>query len=87
MEGLTGLVILLAIFLFCREIVCWYWKMNEVVVLLNKQINYLKIISGEEKLPEKIINEPTVNKVMEKQTKKDIENTLKEVDRLKSKSY
>lgn len=30
------LFIFLAIFLICREIVCWYWKQNEQVKLLKE---------------------------------------------------
>jgi len=34
---LIGVVITLIIFLICREIACWYWKINKVVELLEKQ--------------------------------------------------
>lgn len=32
---LAVLAIILVIFLICREIVCWYWKVNEIVALLT----------------------------------------------------
>lgn len=39
--GLWSLVvfflILVVIFLVCREIVCWYWKINRAVELLERQ--------------------------------------------------
>lgn len=28
-------LIALAIFLICREIICWYWKLNKLVKLLE----------------------------------------------------
>ncbi|EHJ48571.1 hypothetical protein DFW101_2567 [Solidesulfovibrio carbinoliphilus subsp. oakridgensis] len=34
---LVTLLILLALFLVCREIVCWYWKINKAVELLERQ--------------------------------------------------
>jgi len=33
---LFSLVVMIVIFLICREIMCWYWKMNEIVKILNK---------------------------------------------------
>lgn len=30
-------LIIFAIFLICREIICWYWKINERNNLLNEQ--------------------------------------------------
>ena len=34
---LITLLILLVIFLICRELVCWYWKINRAVELLERQ--------------------------------------------------
>ena len=34
---LITLVVLAAIFLVCREIVCWYWKINRAMELLERQ--------------------------------------------------
>ena len=31
-----GMLLSLVIFLICREIVCWYFKMNEVTSLLKE---------------------------------------------------
>jgi hypothetical protein len=32
---LIGLAIILVIFLIGREIVCWYWKINEALITLK----------------------------------------------------
>ena len=32
---IISVLIILAFFLICREIVCWYWKINEAVGLLK----------------------------------------------------
>ena len=42
---LIGLAIVVAIFLVCREIVCWYAKINERVNLREEQVELLKEIS------------------------------------------
>ena len=42
---LIGLAIVVVIFLVCREVVCWYAKINERVNLLEEQIELLKEIS------------------------------------------
>ncbi|WP_300158346.1 hypothetical protein [Solidesulfovibrio sp.] len=34
---LITLLVLIVIFLVCREIVCWYWKINRAVELLERQ--------------------------------------------------
>jgi len=39
---LIVVVILLTLFLICREIVCWYWKINRVVELLERIANSLE---------------------------------------------
>lgn len=31
------LLVLIVIFLVCREIVCWYWKINRAMELLERQ--------------------------------------------------
>lgn len=33
--ALIGLLIVIIFFLVCREIMCWYWKINETVKLLT----------------------------------------------------
>ncbi len=35
--SLIGLLIVLVVFLICREVVCWYWKLNKIVELLEEQ--------------------------------------------------
>ena len=42
--SLIGLVVVLLIFLICREVICWYWKINKVVELLEKQNKLLTSI-------------------------------------------
>ena len=32
------------VFLICREIVCWYWKINKLVELMEKQNKYFRLI-------------------------------------------
>jgi hypothetical protein len=29
-------VIMIIVFFICRELVCWYWKLNRIVYLLEK---------------------------------------------------
>lgn len=33
--AVIGVVIAIVLFLICREIVCWYWKVNRIVSLLE----------------------------------------------------
>jgi len=48
------ILILIVVFLVCREIVCWYWKINEMITLMREQNELLKkiilknIIKGKE---------------------------------------
>lgn len=49
MESLHAIVFLgvvLLVFLVCREIVCWYWKMNETVELLRSIDGHLEMLVG-----------------------------------------
>lgn len=39
-------LVLLAIFLLCREIVCWYWKINKAVLLLTEIRDLLQRLQG-----------------------------------------
>lgn len=39
---LISLVILLLLFLICREVVCWYWKINARIELLTEIRDLLK---------------------------------------------
>ena len=34
------------IFLICRELVCWYWKINRIVALMEEQNSLLKSLVG-----------------------------------------
>lgn len=38
------LLVLFLIFLICRELNCWYWKINRRIELLEEQNNSLKEI-------------------------------------------
>ncbi len=38
------LIVLFLIFLICRELNCWYWKINRRIELLEEQNNSLKTI-------------------------------------------
>jgi len=40
--ALSGLAILLIIFLLARELWCWYWKINEIVKLQKETNKLLK---------------------------------------------
>ena len=33
---ILGLAVFLVIFIICRELVCWYWKINKSVALLTE---------------------------------------------------
>lgn len=39
------LAVLVLIFLICRQVVCWYWKINEAVALLRDIRQELKNLS------------------------------------------
>ncbi len=43
---LVTLLILAVIFLVCREIVCWYWKINRNIELLERQVVLLERIEA-----------------------------------------
>jgi len=52
LENLIGiLVVCFIIFMICRELVCWYWKLNRIVSLLES-IN--KKLGGEPAVSDKI---------------------------------
>lgn len=44
---LVGLGILLALFMICRELLCWYWKINKSIELLEEQNQILVRIEKE----------------------------------------
>lgn len=39
---LIYLLIVIVIFLICREIICWYWKINDNIELLREIRDLLK---------------------------------------------
>jgi hypothetical protein len=55
------LVGVIFIFLICREIVCWYWKINRLVDLIEEQNDLIKRQMGlpSNKVPDTISNTDT----------------------------
>ena len=43
--GLILITIIFVIFLVCREIVCWYWKINRSIELQEEILRELKKIN------------------------------------------
>ncbi|HVN90370.1 MAG TPA: hypothetical protein VMT61_11200 [Candidatus Binataceae bacterium] len=41
-SGIIGLLVVIVIFLLIREVVCWYWKINRMVELLESIDNRLR---------------------------------------------
>jgi len=39
---LGAFIVLIVVFLLCRELVCWYFKINEILVVLNSIADSLK---------------------------------------------
>ena len=56
---ISGLVI---IFLICREIICWYWKINKIVVLMEEQNKMIKQLFLHFGVSESLKNEILENK-------------------------
>ena len=52
-DTIEGLIIALVLFLFLREIFCWYWKQNEQVKLLREIREQLKGIRNPDYVPQK----------------------------------
>ena len=50
---LIGIII---VFLICRELVCWYWKINKIIVLMEEQNKLLTILTKGEKVDQPIEN-------------------------------
>jgi hypothetical protein len=46
-NGLVVLLVLVVVFLLCREIVCWYWKLNRIVGHQERQTETLQAILKE----------------------------------------
>jgi len=36
MNAIVGLILIIAVFLIIRELVCWYWKINKGILLQEK---------------------------------------------------
>jgi hypothetical protein len=50
---LVTLIVFLVIFLAAREIMCWYWKINELVGLQKESVDLLrKLVSRNATCPE-----------------------------------
>ena len=46
---IIGIIVgVIIVFLICREIVCWYWKINKMVELMEEQNEYLKKYIGKQ---------------------------------------
>lgn len=45
------LFVLFVIFIVCRELMCWYWKINKMVSNQEEIIRLLKKIAGENNAP------------------------------------
>jgi hypothetical protein len=49
-ESWVALFFVLLIFLVCRELVCWYWKINQATQLLRDILVELKKLNSEKRL-------------------------------------
>lgn len=47
---LITLIVCVLVFLLCREIVCWYWKINKIASNQEEIIRLLKKIANEENI-------------------------------------
>ena len=39
---LVGLFIIVCVFILCRELICWYWKINKSIANQERIINLLE---------------------------------------------
>jgi ABC-type transport system involved in cytochrome bd biosynthesis fused ATPase/permease subunit len=46
-SALFALLVVLVVFLICRELICWYWKLNAIVANQKQQSETLKSILEE----------------------------------------
>lgn len=67
---MTILLVCTIIFFVCREIMCWYWKINKMVANQDEIIRLLKKIAGENNVP--------TNNTKLKEEKKDVIKELAE---------
>jgi hypothetical protein len=42
----VSIIVLIVVFLICREIICWYWKINEAIGVLREISAKLSIIGN-----------------------------------------
>ncbi len=56
---LIVLVVVLGLFLIFREIVCWYWKVNQAIALLTEIRNHLANAAPARSMPQSIPQPPT----------------------------
>jgi hypothetical protein len=54
---LMALLICVIIFIVCRELLCWYYKINKMVSNQEEMIRLLKKLAGEENDDSKILNQ------------------------------
>jgi len=43
---IIGMIVLFVIFLIMRELLCWYYKINEGIELLDRQVKLLESINA-----------------------------------------
>ena len=59
---LIGIII---IFLICRELVCWYWKINKIVALMEEQNNLIKKYFSTNSITQNNINVSSISETTE----------------------
>lgn len=52
---IIGLVLLIAIFIFMREVWCWYWKINDLLDTNNDILNGIDELLEESKRTNKLL--------------------------------
>ena len=53
-SALTVIAVLFVIFLVGREIICWYWKINRSVELMEEILQELKKLNGSTSAQEEV---------------------------------
>ena len=71
---IIAIVIIIAVFLILREFVCWYWKINERVSLLEDILEELKKMNGSENKEEKGESVPPKIETNKKEEEQEIED-------------
>ena len=84
---IIGLVVLILVFIICREIFCWYWKINEITDLLRSINDKLSEESFKnQNTVEKTAVEPVKETVKQESEEEKQERELKDL-RSRIKSY